>query len=111
MVLRWREYGGRPNNFLLGKLHDSIGQYQKGNRSIKIGLTTDPMRMWHEQRREGWNEMVVVYSTSSHDFAAAVESDLTAHGWNQYYTSWNYNPEGEGLPGSYTRYYLYLLLV
>ena len=54
--------------------------------------------------------MVVIYSTSSRNFAAAVERDLITHGWNNYYTSWNYNPGGEGIPGSYTRYYVYVLL-
>lgn len=110
MIIRWREFSGRPNDALLEKLHRSIGQYQRGSRSIKIGLTTDPMRRWSEQRREGWSEMVVIYSTSSRNFAAAVEKDLIAHGWNNYYTSWNYNPGGEGIPGSYTRYYVYVLL-
>ena len=110
MILRWREFSGRPNDALLEKLHRSIGQYQKGSRSIKIGLTTDPTRRWSEQRREGWSEMVVIYSTSSRNFAAAVEQELAAHGWGEYYTGWNYSAEGERLPGSYTRYYVYVLL-
>ena len=110
MILRWREFSGRPNNSLLEKLRRSLVQYQKGSRSIKIGLTTDPMRRWSEQKREGWSEMVVIYSTSSGDFAAAVEQDLIAHGWNRHYTSWNYNPGGERSPGTYTRYYIYVLL-
>lgn len=110
MVLRWREYGGRPGDALLANLHRSIGQYQRGSRALKIGLTTDPIRRWREQRREGWREMVVIYSTSSRNYAAAVEKNLAAHGWNNYYASWNYNPGGEPIPGSYTRYYVYVLL-
>ena len=110
MVLRWREYGGRPNSFLFEKLQRRIGQYQEGSQSIRIGLTTNPIRSWREQRRDGWSEMVVIYSTSNHDFAASVEQDLTGHGWGEHYTSWNYNPRGEPMPGSYTRYYVYVLL-
>ena len=111
MVLRWREFSGRPGSALIERLHRSIGQYQERSRSIEIGLTTDPMRIWNEQRRRGWSEMVVVYSTSSHDFAASVEGELAAHGWNNYYTTWDYNPVGEGVPGSYIRYYVYVLTV
>ena len=110
MILRWREFSGRPNDALLEKLHRSIGQYQKGSRSIKIGLTTDPTRRWSDKRRDGWSEMVVIYSTSSRNFAAAVEQELTAQGWGEYYTTWNYSPEWERLPGSYTRYYVYVLM-
>ena len=110
MILRWREFSGRPNDALLEKLRRSIGQYQRGSRAIKIGLTTDPTRRWSEQRRDGWSEMVVIYSTSSRNFAAVVEQELTAQGWGEHYTVWNYNLGGEGIPGSYTRYYVYVLL-
>ena len=110
MLIRWREFSGRPTDRLFERLHRSLGQYREGSQSIKIGLTTDPMRTWSEQRWDGWSEMVVIYSTSSQDFAAAVEEDLTAHGWGNYFTAWNYEPIGKGLPGSYTRYYVYVLL-
>lgn len=110
MIIRWREFSGRPNDALLERLHRSIEQYQAGSSSLKIGLTTDPMRSWSSQRWDGWSEMVVIYSTSSQDFAAAVEQDLTRRGWAEHYTAWNYEAAGKGLPGSYTRYYVYVLL-
>ena len=110
MILRGREFGGRPNNALLERLNRSIGEYQRGSQSIRIGLSTDPTRRWSEQRWEGWREMVVIYSTSNKDFAANVERDLSAYGWKDFYTCWNYDPAGELLPGSYTRYYVYVLL-
>ena len=109
-MLRWREFSGRPNSLLLERLRRNLEQYQTGGRTMKVGLTTDPTRRWSEQRWEGWDEMVVIYSTSSRDFAASVERDLIAHGWSSYYTSWNYNPGCVGIPGSYTRYYVYVLL-
>lgn len=111
MLIRWREFSGRPGERLFERLHSSLGQYQATSQSIKIGLTTDPMRTWSEQRWEGWSEMVVIYSTSSQDFSEAVEGSLAALGWNKQFTTWNYEPEGRGLPGSYTRYYVYVLLV
>ncbi len=110
MIIRWREFSGRPGDRLFERLRRSLGQYQEAHQSIKIGLTTDPMRTWSERRWEGWNEMVVIYSSSSEDFTAQVERDLTARGWSKDFTTWNYNPTGKGLPGSYTRYYVYVLL-
>ena len=77
---------------------------------MTIGLTTDPMRTWSEQRWEGWTEMVVIYSTSNQNFAETIERDLGDYGWREHFTSWDYIPVGKGLPGSYTRYYVYLLL-
>lgn len=110
MIIRWREFSGRPGDRLFERLRRSLGQYQEGSRSLKIGLTTDPMRTWSERRWEGWTEMVVVYSSSSQAFTAAVEANLIAHGWQNQFTTWNYNPAVKGLPGSYTRYYVYALL-
>lgn len=110
MLIRWREFSGRPGDRLFDRLHRTLGQYQEGSRSMRIGLTTDPMRTWSEQRWEGWSEMVVIYSTSSRNFTEAVEASLVALGWNRYFTTWDYAPIGKALPGSYTRYYVYLLL-
>ena len=109
MILRWREFSGRPGKLLMEKLHRSIARYQEESESIGLGLTTDPTRWWSQQRWAGWDEMVVIYSTSSRDFASTVESELRTLGWSDYYTSWNYNSGQEGIPGSYTRYYVYVV--
>ncbi len=110
MLIRWREFGGRPSDRLFERLNSSLERYREGSQTMSIGLTTDPMRTWSEQRWEGWSEMVVIYSTSSQNFTRAVEGGLVALGWNKRFTTWNYDPIGEGLPGSYTRYYVYVLL-
>ena len=110
MIIRWREFSGRPGDRLFERLHRSLRQYREGSQYMRVGLTTDPMRTWSEQRWDGWSEMVVIYSTSSQDFTKAVEENLTAHGWNKYYGTWNYDSVGKRLPGSYTRYYVYVLL-
>jgi hypothetical protein len=110
MIIRWREFSGRPGDRLFETLHHSLGQYQEGSQSMSIGLTTDPMGTWREQRWEGWGEMVVIYSSSSHDFVRSVEGSLVAFGWGKRFTTWDYAPIGKGLPGSYTRYYVYVLL-
>ena len=110
MLIRWREFSGRPGAALFERLRRSLVQYWEGSQSMKIGLTTDPMQSWREQRYAGWSEMVVIYSSSSQNFAAAVEGDLTAHGWSNHFTNWNYDTMLKGLPGSYTRYYVYVLL-
>ena len=110
MLIRWREFSGRPGDRLFERLNSSLERYQEGSQAMSIGLTTDPMRTWSEQRWTGWSEMVVIYSSSSQNFAAAVEQYLMACGWGKQFTTWNYDPMGEGLPGSYTRYYVYVLL-
>ena len=110
MLIRWREFSGRPGDRLFERLNSSLERYQEGSQSMTIGLTTDPMRTWSEQRWEGWSEMVVIYSTSSQNFTRAVEDSLAALGWKYHFTNWNYDPMGKGLPGSYTRYYVYVLL-
>ena len=84
MILRWREFGGRPGSRLFERLHGSIERYRDRSEYINIGLTTDPTLLWSEQRHAGWSEMVVIYSTSTRDFAAAVEVDLLARGWGAY---------------------------
>lgn len=109
MLIRWREFSGRPGENLFQKLHRSIQQYQEGSLAMKIGLTTDPMRTWSEQRWEGWDEMVVIYSSSSRHFGSEVEANLTDRGWRNHFTTWSYDSLGESLPGSYTRYYVYVL--
>ena len=105
-MLRWREFSGRPGERLVEKLNGGIGRYKEGSRSLQIGLTTDPTLRW----REGWDEMVVVYSTSNRNYAAAVERDLAAAGWGELYAPWDYEDARAGLPGSYTRYYVFVLL-
>jgi len=110
LILRWREFGGRPGSRLFERLHGSIERYRDRSESINIGLTTDPTLLWSEQRHAGWKEMVVIYSTSTRDFADAVEEELLARGWGASFTSWNYELIGERLPGSYTRYYVYVKL-
>ncbi len=110
MLIRWREFSGRPGDALFARLHRSLGQHHEGSRCMKIGMTTDPMRTWSERRWEGWSEMVVIYSSSSRNFTEAVERSLAALGWKGQFTTWNYSPLEKGLPGSYTRYYVYVLL-
>ena len=110
MILRWREFGGRPGNRLFERLHASIERYRERSKSLNIGLTTDPTLLWSEQRYAGWNEMVVIYSTSTRDFASAVQADLINRGWAESFAIWSYELIGERLPGSYTRYYVYVMM-
>ena len=109
-MLRWREIGGRPGEGLYDRLHHRIERYQVEQPAIRIGLTTDPMRRWTACRSEGWKEMVMIYSTSNQAFAIAVGEGLAARGWKERFTVWNYEPEGERIPGDYLRYYLYVLV-
>ena len=109
-MLRWREFSGRPGERLVERLNAGISRYLGGRQSLRIGLTTDPTLRWREERREGWDEMVVIYSTSNRDRVVAMERDLADGGWGELYTTWDYEDARAGLPGSYTRYYVFLLL-
>ena len=110
MLIRWREFSGRPSERLFERLHRSLGQYQANSHALRVGLTTDPMQTWSERRWEQWSEMVVIYSTSSPSFTEAVGEALVDRGWNNRFTTWNYEAARKDLPGSYTRYYVYVLL-
>jgi hypothetical protein len=109
MKLRYQERTGRYSQ-VLPTLHSAIGQYQRGGRPIKIGLTVNPEQRAQAHTRGGWLEMVVVYSTSSANSVAAVEKDLINHGWRNNYYSLNYNRGGEGIAPGHPRYYVYVLL-
>ena len=89
-MLKWREFSGRPGERLVDKLNAGIRRYQEASQSIRIGLTTDPTLRWREEKRVGWDEMVVVYSTSNRNNVVAVERGLADGGWGDLYATWDY---------------------
>ena len=84
MLIRWSEFSGRPGDRLFEKTSPQPGASTgKEVNTMKIGLTTDPMRTWSEQRWEGWGEMVVIYSTSSRNLRRCRRGALSRPGLEQ----------------------------
>lgn len=111
MGIRWNQWTGHYKEYL-PTLRRSVSQYIRNNEEFKIGVTTNPDTRWPHHKAEEWREMVVVYETSSFEYAKKVEIDLIEHGWNSYLDySWNERNGGGGLQAMYEKYYIYILLV
>jgi hypothetical protein len=90
MALIWNNHTGHLSN-LIPSLRRALGQYARYCNEFKIGLTTNPEQRWSRHTRDGWDDMVVVYSTGSEDYAADAETLLIEHGWDADYMPecWN----------------------
>lgn len=97
---------------MIPSLRRALGQYSRYCKEYKIGLTTNPEQRWRTHRRDGWIDMVLVYSTSSEVYAADAETLLIEHGWQANYMPecWNSIRGGGGKRSGYGRYYIYMLL-
>lgn len=73
---------GSPGN-VLKTLNRSIGQYKRNYRTIKIGITgRNPQSRFDEHKRnKKWDRMIVIYRTSSVNFANKIEEWLTLVHW------------------------------
>lgn len=97
---------------IIQTLHRSFGQYVANALEFKVGLTTNPDARWLSHQEDGWDRMVVIYRTTSCDYAVSVEDDLILHGWSDHIDalSWNEVRGGGGAPWSASDYYIYILL-
>lgn len=112
MALLWNEYKGHIG-ILISTLRRALGQYARYYSGYKIGLTVDPEQRWRRHLQDGcWNDMVVIYSTASENYAAEAEFLLIEHGWEADYMPecWNIVRGGGGLRPGHSRYYIYILL-
>lgn len=65
-----------------GTLINRVDNYIKRQQRFYIGLTNDPWRRFGEHQREwltAWDELLVIYQTSSLDYAAKAEAMLIEH--------------------------------
>ena len=85
-------------------LRRSISQYRRGSSQFKIGITNSPRRRAIEY---GWefDEMVVLYKTSSSDFARDTEAILV----DEYWEDCDNEIGGGGGPLGQAPYYLYIV--
>jgi hypothetical protein len=49
---------------------------------FKLGITNNPDRRWNESYKYAYDEMLVVYSSSSIDNVSTVEVELVNHNWD-----------------------------
>lgn len=109
MEFRYRYRTGHYDE-MLPTLYRAIEQYRSEGQRVNVGVAVDPEQRAQGHDAEDWQEMVVIYRTTSVPYAAAVVDDLMAQGWERDRLSMNTNPEGgEAVPVS-RYYYIYILL-
>lgn len=79
------------NNFLTGypsnvvsSLNRRIGQYKRNYNYLKVGITgRPPTDRWNEHVRiRKWSRMIILYQTSSINFANTMETWLVDNHWD-----------------------------
>ena len=86
-----------------------LSAYTRGDRvaGFKIGITNDPIRRFREAYAHQYDEMIVVYRTSSIDNVSLLETILIEHNWE---LTDNEVAGGGGNIG-HPPYYLYVALL
>jgi hypothetical protein len=79
---------------------------QDCTRRFKIGITNDPKRRYFQAYADAYDEMIVIYQTSSIDHVSQLEADLIEHNWE---LSDNQVSGGGGNIGD-PPYFLYIVL-
>lgn len=81
--IEFKPHTGAPGN-AIETLNRAIGQYIRNYRLVKIGITgRDPQIRFDEHLRDRkWSRMVVIYETSSINFANTIENWLIEFHWD-----------------------------
>lgn len=102
---------GHYNPGLETILQQQVEAYIKGQNRFYVGFSNDPWRRFGEHQREwltAWDDLIVIYSTSSLDYAARAEAMLIEHFENH---PQNQNGAGGMIPTDIDPYfYVYFLL-
>ncbi|WP_225547550.1 hypothetical protein [Chromobacterium violaceum] len=96
-------------------LAGKVSLYQRGKKKFKIGITVDPERRWgkHSRSHHGWDRMIVLYETTSHDYVCKAESSLIVFSSEKYDEKCQNKIGGGGgvnEPGRHDKFYLYMLV-
>jgi len=90
LVMKEVEYNyisGYPNH-AIEHLNRAIGQYKRNNEYIKVGITgRNPQTRFNEHLLDDptWERMVVIYKTTSENFANTIEEWLVENHWEDLY--------------------------
>lgn len=92
-------------------LRRALGRYAIHYDAIKIGLTWNPDQRWDKHKRDGWEDMVVIYRTQSEANAVDLEKELIDQSWSKPYfaRSENLVGGGGGSRSGHDWYYVYIL--
>ena len=93
---------------VLPSLRRGISQYRRNSLWFKIGITNDPYRRasgYRAQYGDLYDEMIVLYETSSDNFVRQMESVLIEDYWEDCDNSVGGGGGGRGAPP----YYLYIV--
>lgn len=74
---------GFPSN-VVESLNRSIGQYKRNYNHLKVGITGRPPeeRLREHLRTNTWSRMIILYQTSSINFANTMEQWLVDNHWD-----------------------------
>lgn len=99
---------GSPN-VILSTVRRRVSAFTRANRvcNFKIGITNNPERRWREAHKPVYDEMLVVYQSSSINCVSELEYELVNHNW-QFCD--NKIAGGGGGVGSSGPFYLYVVL-
>jgi hypothetical protein len=95
---------GHPSA-IVSTMRRRISAYTR-NCDFKIGITCNPERRW-QAHKDHWDQMLVVYQSSSIDCVSQLECELIEH--NEEFAE-NVISGGGGHIGQRGPYYLYILL-
>jgi hypothetical protein len=76
-------FTGSPKG-VIDSLNRSIGQYKRRYSQVKVGITgRNPQSRFNEHLKvKKWDRMIVIYETSSINFANTIENWLVEYHWN-----------------------------
>jgi hypothetical protein len=74
---------GRPSS-VLSSIRRRISAFTRlgGVRKFKIGITNHPERRWRQSYERVYNEMLVIYQSSSIHCVSELEFELVDHNWD-----------------------------
>ena len=83
MKIRWEQRTGWPSSLI--EIRHRIGAFTRNTANFKIGITCRPSIRAYEyaRRKPHYDEMIVLYQTSSIKNARDLEKDLIKHYWEQ----------------------------
>ena len=89
-------------------LKRSISGYARHADAFRIGITNSPERRAYPYLREGWDRMIVLYTTTSSRNVGRLETTLLQHNWEREDLH-NFQGGGVGMNAE-GPYYLYVVL-
>lgn len=104
--VRWNERAGHPDD-VISTLKRSVGQLAKNVGSFKIGRTCDPEARAGARDYAKFDELIVIYETTSAEHVNDVERELIEY-YETHYDIGNFRGGGGG-PLGHPPYFVYVV--